>query len=247
MVIQIELVRECSSYNEDSTSLLDDLASAVGITDSSRITITSQRCESVESKESQICVVKIAPPSTINRRLKLLLQNDDHDLSNLHSLAYLLRLRELNQEEPDVEGRSLQRVKISLLKIIPGKKDKLRLQTPTSLVEEERHLQNIMRTDGDIHYIKEDIMLANNLSGNVDYSDSEERMRIERILLGQEVKFEKMHEEDVGKMEEIHEEDVRKFEKLDRDLKNIFMASIAITFGVVFMVGGAIFVYYRKH
>lgn len=61
-------------------------------------------------------------------------------------------------------------------------------------------------------------MLANNLSGNVDYSDSEERMRIERILLGQEVMFEKMHEEDVGKMEEIHEEDVRKFEKLDRDL-----------------------------
>ena len=50
-------------------------------------------------------------------------------------------------------------------------------------------------------------MLANNLSGNVDYSDTEERMRIERILLGQEVKFEKMHEEDV-----------RKFEKLDRDL-----------------------------
>lgn len=90
-------------------------------------------------------------------------------------------------------------------------------------------------------------MLVNNLSGNVYYSDSEERMRIERILLGQEVKFEKMHEEDVGKMEEIHEEDVRKFEKLDRDLKNIFMASVAITFGVVFMVGGAIFVYYRKH
>ena len=76
-----------------------------------------------------------------------------------------MRLRELNQEEPDVEGRSLQRVKISLLKIIPGKKDKLRLQTPTSLVEEERHLQNIMHTDGDMHYIKEDIMLANNLSG----------------------------------------------------------------------------------
>lgn len=110
----------------------------MGITDSSRITITSQRCESVESKESQICVVKIAPPSTINRRLKLLLQSDDHDLSNLHSLAYLLRLRELNQEEPDVEGRSLQRVKISLLKIIPGKKDKLRLQTPTSVFGRRR-------------------------------------------------------------------------------------------------------------
>ncbi|GFH44486.1 hypothetical protein CTEN210_00960 [Chaetoceros tenuissimus] len=248
-----------------------ELASILGLSDSSRIKITDQRCSGGKAQFRLL----ITPPSTNNGRyLRNLFQKDS--MSDLDSLKFLSKLREMNNHRI-VNGRYLQedshQVKITLVEIIPGEQDRLRLETPVELLREERHLQNIMSFEGDIHHIRE-----NDLPDDIVRNSNEEQSQIELLLLEQQKKMDAMREEDTRKMKkietleekmeelrmedaEMRKEDNRKMEEMRKEdaralkemqqkeheeIKEVFMASIAIIVGTILMVGGAMFIYFRR-